>query len=400
MPHEPLDRFFDRLVSDVPMSRREVLRRLAATGLAVGGAGTLLSACGDVGGAATTTAATTAAVRHPPGPIDEVVFSNWPLYIDRKVLKGWERRYDARLRYLEDINDNEEFLAKVRPDLEAGRSTGRDLVALTDYMAARWVHRGWVEPLDRRNIPNAKNLQPALATIAFDPGRRFSLPYQAGISGYGYDIKRTGREITSAEDLFDPAFKGRVTVSTEWRDTTGLILLAEGKDPAKATKDDVLAVIERLDKAARSGQLRRFTGSDYTTDLAKGNVWIAGGYSGDIAQLQSDNPNLRFAIPDAGAIVFADNYLIPKHAKEPYGAETFVNYTYDPVVAAKLAKAIGYFSPVRGAQEEVAKTDPKLAANPLIFPDAATLARLHPYPTFSDADEREITAAMQRVTGA
>ena len=398
--HESMDRFFDRLVSGEPISRRDVLQRMAAAGVLVGGSSTLLAACGGVSGNKSKGPQSAANVSHPKAAIGTLVVSNWPLYIDKKTVPGWEKAVGAKMKYLEDYNDNEEFYAKVRQQLEAGSGIGRDIAVPTDWMAGRWINRGYAMPLDKKNIPNAKNLQPSLQHPPFDKNRDYTLPWQSGITGIGYNPKKTGRKLTKFDDLFDPKFKGRVTMFTEWRDTIGLLLAGEGKDPSKGTKDDYLAGIEKVDKANQSGQIRRFTGNDYTKDLAAGNLWACVAWSGDLVQLQSDNPDLEFLVPEGGGMSWSDNMLIPQKAHSPYGAETFMNYVYDPEVAAQIAAYVNYFCPVKGAKEVLAAKDPKLAENPLIFPDDATLAQLHAYPSLGDAAERELTAQMQKVTGA
>ena len=399
MQPDSIDRFFDRLVSGEPISRRSALRAMAAAGLTTSAA-SFLAACGGVSGTATNKSAITTTASHPKTAIGTVVFSNWPLYIDRKVIPPWDKKYSGSLKYIEDINDNEEFFAKVRQELETGRSIDRDLVALTDWMAGRWVELGYVEPIDKRNVPNMKNLQDNLLHPPFDKNRNFTLPWQAGISAIGYNPKKTGRTLTSVNDLFDPKFKGRVSMFSEWRDSAGLVLLGMGKDPTTASKTDYENAINKIDDENKKGQIRRFTGNDYTKDLAAGNLWACTAWSGDLVQLQSDNPDLKFLVPQEGGMTWSDNMMIPQKAKSPYGAETFMNYVYDPVVAAKIAAYVNYFCPVKGAQEVLQKTDPKLAANPLIFPDAATLKLLHAYPSLGQDAERALTAQMQGVTGA
>jgi spermidine/putrescine transport system substrate-binding protein len=127
---------------------------------------------------------------------------------------------------------------------------------------------------------------------------------------------------------------------------------------------------------------------------------VALAYSGDLVQLQSDNPNLRFAYPDEGAMFFTDNMMIPAKADHPFAAETMMNFVYEPDIAAKIALYVNYLSPVKGVKQLVEKEDPKLANNPLVFPSDAILAKLHPYPALSDADERTMKEAMAQVTGA
>lgn len=402
MPHEePIERVVERLLNGDDHSRRVFLRRMGAVGL-VAGAGSLLAACGEVGGSSSgTVAATTPAkVSHAKTAIGSITVSNWPLYIDKKTPKEWERKEGAELKYLEDINDNESFYAKVRQDLEADRSIGRDIVTLTDYMAARWIERGFVEPIDKANVPNAKNLSPSLQSPSWDPERAYTLPWQSGMTGIGYNPKKTGGKLTGMEDLFDPRFKGRVTFLSEWRDSTTLLMLADGINPADATVDDVMAQLDKMEEASASGQIRRFTGNDYAKDLASGNVWACVAWSGDIVQLQADNPDLEFLIPEAGAGIWSDNMMIPAHAEQPYGAETWMNFYYDPAVAAQLAAYVNYVSPVEGAREHMLDIDPGLAENQLVFPDAETQKRLYPVVNLTGADEREVTARMQEIAGA
>ena len=340
--------------------------------------------------------------RHPKVPIGNWTFSNWPLYIDKKVLKDVRQaKYGGHVKYVEDINDNDEFYGKVRQQLQADQPIGRDIVTLTDFMAVKWVRNRYVEPLDKKNMPNVvKNLVDNLKSVPYDKKRDFTVPWQSGAVGLGYNPKKTGRELNSINDLFDPAFKGRVTMLYEPYDSASSTLLGMGVDPTKAKIDQILEAIEKIEQASDAGQFRRFTGNDYSTDLAKGNIWVALAYSGDIVQLQSDNPDLKFVYPDEGAMLFTDNMMIPAKAEHIYAAEKMMDFVYEPEIAAKLAIYVNYLSPVKGVKEIVEKTDPDIANNPLIFPSDEIRAKLHPYPALSDADERTMKEAMAKVTGA
>jgi spermidine/putrescine transport system substrate-binding protein len=383
-------------------SRRVFISRSASLGLALSGSGFLLQACGGVEGTAKKdpTATPKAGVSHPKVAIGDWTFSNWPLYIDKSVLKEFNAEFGGKVKYLEDINDNFEFFGKVRQQLSQGTPIGRDLVALTDYMCARWVRSGFAEPIDKKNVPNASNLVSNLKSINYDPERAFTLPWQSGAIGLGYDIKQTGREITSVEELFNPEFKGKVTMLSEQYDSAGTTLLSMGVNPSEATVDQQLEAIAKIDEANQAGQFRRFTGNDYTTDLTKGNVAIALAYSGDLVQLQSDNPDLRFAYPEEGAMLFTDNMMLPAKVEHPYAAETFMNYVYDPEVAAKICAYVNYISPVDGVREILEKEDPKLAENELIFPPDEVRAKLHAYPNFTAEEESTVAEEMAKVTGA
>jgi spermidine/putrescine transport system substrate-binding protein len=396
-----VERALEELLFAERVSRRRFLGRTGAAGLALSGLASALAGCSIEGEAQHgINASKTVTVRHPKSSMTGLVWANWPLYIDKKSLKTFDRRYGANVRYVEEINDNFEFFGKVRQQLATGRSIGRDIVTLTDYMAARWVRDGYCEPLDKRNIPNIKNLTSNLKSINYDPKRTYTLPWQSGGTGIGYNPKKTGRKLESVNDLFDPAFKGRVTMLQEPYDSACLVLLGMGIDASTAKIDQILKAIEKIGKAKDAGQIRRFTGNDYTTDLAKGNVWVSVAYSGDLVQLQADNPELEFVYPKEGAMLFTDNMMMPKHVEHPYAAETLMNYYYEPEVAAKVAAYVNYISPVQGAKEVLLRTDPELATNPLIFPPDEVRKRLHPYPALSPADERTMQQAMADVTGA
>jgi|SRR5918998_1273018 spermidine/putrescine transport system substrate-binding protein len=381
------------------LSRRRFISRTGSMGLAL-----MLAGCTEIEGTAQREQAKKAAgvprVNHPKTEIGNWTFSNWPLYIDKKVLKQFNKRYGGKVKYVEEINDNNEFYGKIRQQLENGQPIGRDIITPTDYMSSRLVRLNYIEPLDKRNIPNFANLVDNQRSINFDPNRDYSLPWQSGAIGLGYNIKKTGRELTTVNDLFDPKFKGRVTMLAEPYDAANTVLLGDGVDASKATLDQILGAIEKIDKANREGQFRRFTGNDYTTDLAKGNVWVSLAYSGDLIQLQSDNPDLRFVYPEEGAMLFTDNMMLPAKVEHPYAAETFMNYVYEPEVAAVICAYVNYISPVKGVREILAKTDPELAENELIFPPDEVAAKLKAYPALSTADERAMQEAMAQVTGA
>jgi spermidine/putrescine transport system substrate-binding protein len=398
-----IERALEEFFESERLSRRRFIGRAGSSGLALTGLASVLAACGGVQGEAEKASKSkpdTAAVSHPKTDIGNWTFANWPLYIDKKVLKNFNQQFGGKVKYVEEINDNFEFFGKVRQQLQANKPIGRDIVTLTDYMAARWVRLGYTEPIDKKNVPNFSNLVDNLKTINYDPKRAYTLPWQSGATSIGYNIKKTGRELKSIKDLFDPKFKGKVTMLSEPYDSASAVLLGDGVDASKASLDQLLGAIEKIDKANQKGQFRKFTGNDYTQGLAKGDIWVALAYSGDMVQLQSDNPDLRFAYAEEGSPLFTDNMMMPKGVEHAYAAETMMNYVYDPEVAAKIAAYVNYISPVKGVKEILLKKDPKLANNPLIFPPDEIAKKLYPYPALSPKDEQTMQEAMAKVTGA
>ena len=387
------------------LTRRQVLERAALGGAALTIPGFLAACGGGVKGTGGTTAATTAATG--AGTLaGKLTISNWPLYIDvdektkrHPTLDAFTKELGVHVSYLEDVNDNDQWFGKNQATLAQGKGIGRDLTVLTDWMAARMVRLGYVQKLDRSAIPNAANLVETLAHPGWDPNREYSLPWQSGLTGVGYDPKRVGGDVTSVAQLLDdPKLKGKVAFLSEMPDTMGLMLLDGGSDPTKVDATAFDAAIARLQKGVDSGQIRQFTGNDYAPLLAKGDLWACVAWSGDMVQLIADNPSLRFGIPDPGGMIFTDNMLIPTGG-DVFTASTFMNYVYRPEVAAQIEAYVNYICPVQGAKEEVAKLDPALAANPLVFPDAATLAKVKIFDAEA-ADDKALKQKFQAVIGA
>jgi spermidine/putrescine transport system substrate-binding protein len=299
----------------------------------------------------------------------ELTISNWPLYIDKQTIPNFEKESGVTTKYIEDINDNTEFFGKLRPQLAQGEAGGRSIIVPTDWMAEKMYDLGYIQNLDKESIPNVtENLIPSLQSPSFDPERNYSVPWQSGMTGI-IVRKDLAPDITSINDLFDPKYKGKVTMLSEMRDTVPLVMKADGIDPENATDEDWMAAIDKIQQAADSGQIRDFTGNDYADDLTRGDVVAAIGWSGDAVQLQADNPNIEWRMPDEGCMLWTDNMLIPVGAPNTAAALAFMDYVYDPEVAADITEYVQYVSPVNGVKEILVERDPKIANNQLIFPD-------------------------------
>lgn len=388
------------------MTRRSLLRASAGGALTVGGLGAL-SACGIP--AAGLAKGGTSAEDHSAAE-KTVNFSNWTEYIDlddsgkrHPTLDTFRRRTGIQVKYTEDINDNSEFFAKLKPQLSAGQDTGRDLIVLTDWLAARMIRLGWVQKLDQTHLPHAySNLSPQFRNPDWDPGRAYSYPWQGISTVIAYNKKALdGIEVKSVSDLLDnPKLKGRVGFLSEMRDSMGMTLLDLGKDPADFTDDDFDAAISRLQKAVDKGQIRRFTGNDYTSDLAKGDLAACVAWAGDVVQLKSDSPDVDFVVPDSGYVTSTDNLLIPNKARHKTNAERLIDFYYEPAQAAALAAYINYVSPVDGVKPYLAKIDEGAANNPLIVPDKAMQAKSHAFRSLSQKEETAYETKFAKLTGA
>ena len=368
------------------LTRNELLRRGAASG-ALLAFPSILAACGgggDGGGSS------------DGGELKTVLnFANWPYYIDIKKPTSRQKfteQTQIKVNYYEEINDNAEYFAKVQGPLSQGNGIDRDIFVFTDNsrFPGLLVDQGWVQELDKDLIPNITNLVDAQASPPFDPDRSYSLPWQSGMTGIAWNEAVTG-PVTSVQQLLeDPKLKGKITMLQELADSVGVVMLQNGDDPGSVTDESFNRAIDTVQAAVDSGQIRRFTGNDYAQPLANGDLAAAVAWSGDVVQLLPDNPKLKWAVPESGGMIWTDNMLIPTGGSVPT-ASTYMNSVYDPAIAAQIAAYINYVTPVKGAKEELAKTNPELANNPLIFPDDDTLSQVKQFDSVALDNEEYIT---------
>ncbi len=392
------------------MSRRGFLRGAGVAGLGLG-VPSLLAGCGTEGAKQS---ADSCVSKDYSSTEKKLNFSNWIEYLDEaEVTKGgkkvtvfptlqqFEKESGIDVKYVTDINGNVEFFGIVRNQLADCQPTGRDIFALTDYMAARIVDLGWLQKLDKKNMPNVTaNLAESLKSPSWDKNRDYSVPWQSGLTGIAYNSKLTG-EVKSFEELVTRAdLKGKITLLSDMHDTMIFMLLIDGSDPNDFTDDEFGSAVDRLQKIVDSGQVRAFTGNDYAQDLAKGNIAACEAWSGDVIQLQFDDPNIKFVAPEEGLSIWSDNMLVPNKARHKTNAEKLMNHYYDPEVAAQLAAWVNYICPVAGAQEAMAKIDKSLVENELIFPTDELLSKTYSLKPLDSKTEQKYQKQFAAVTGA
>ncbi|HEY0815080.1 MAG TPA: spermidine/putrescine ABC transporter substrate-binding protein [Pseudonocardia sp.] len=405
-PLPPELRALVALQSGGRLSRRSVLRGAGALGV-----GAFLAACGTPGtsapaaGAGPTTAAGPTPAKDVSDTEKRVDWANWTLYLDYDdktktypTLEAFKKKTGLDATYSEDIDGNDTYYGKIQGQLANGQDIGKDIITLTDWMAARLIRMGYTQELDKANIPNAKNILPSLQNVGFDPGRAHSLTWQSGFAGLAWNKAEVPGGLHVLSDLWKPELKGRVEVLDEWRDTMGLIMSEQGVDISGPWGADQFgAAIDVLKKQITSGQIRQVKGNSYKEDLVSGDAVAVIGWSGDITQLNSENGDKwEFAVPDSGGTLWSDNLMVPVGARHKHNAETLMNYYYDPQVAAQVAAYVTYICPVQGAQAAVT---PDLASNPLIFPDAATLGKVKVIRTLSGDEETKFGGQFQSTIG-
>ena len=356
------------------LSRRALLGTTAATGLALAGCAPPEPPAG--GGPAT--------LKLPEDLSDQekvLKWANWTAYLDVKekskkypTLEGFMEQSGIEVTYSEDIEDNDSYFAKVGPQLRAGQTIDRDLFTLTDWMSARVIREQLCQPLELAQMPNVvANLLQPLKDVPFDPGRNYSVTWQSGFAGIGYNKDKVGRELRTLDDLWAEDLKGRVVVLSEYRDTAALVMQSQGVDITSGWgKTEFESAIELIEQKIEDGYIRKVKGNSYLEDLTSGNSLAGITWSGDIFILAYDtgDPSWTFAIPESGGTLWSDNLMVPITSTHRRNAQKLIDYYYDPAVAAEVAAYVNYVCPVNGAQAEMEKIDPELAASPFIFPTA------------------------------
>jgi Spermidine/putrescine-binding periplasmic protein len=340
-----------------------------------------------------------------------VRWANWTAYLDYDEetkqypsLQGFIERTGIEATYSEDIEDNDAYYNKIRPQLIAGQDIGRDIFTFTDWMANRVIREQMCQPLELIRIPNANNMLEPLKDVSFDPGRTHSLTWQSGFAGIGYNKAKVGRELKSLDDLWADDLKGKVTVLSEFRDTVGCILLQQGVDISQPIgKAEFEKAVAEVEKRMKDGNIRRIKGNSYIEDLKTGNAVAGIVWSGDlfILRAETEDPNWEFVIPESGGTLWSDNLMVPITSTHRRNAEELMNYYYEPEVAAQVAAYVNYVSPVKGAKEVLAQTDPELAESPFIFPSEEYIAEnnIKGFSALSAEDDADFSAIWQKVMG-
>jgi spermidine/putrescine transport system substrate-binding protein len=380
-------------------SRRRFLGGGAAAAAAFALGPAFLAACGS--STTTSSSSSSAAPADDGSPATgNLRISNWPLYMADGFVAAFQKSSGLTVDYKEDFNDNEEWFAKNKEPLSRKQDIGADLAVPTQFMALRLKGLGWLNEISDTRVPNRKNLRPDLLNDTSDPGRKFTAPYMSGMTALAYNKAATGRAITKIDDLWDPAFKGKVSLLSDMQDGLGMLMLSQGSSLSEPTTETVQKAVDLVKEQKDKGQIRRFTGNDYADDLAAGNIVIAQAYSGDVVQLKADNPDLDFVVPDSGGTWFIDTQVIPYTTQNQHAAEAWINYVYDKPNYAKLVAFTQYVPVLADMTDELNKIDPKLATNTLINPPKDLQDRLHTWTALTDEQTQEFNTAYASVTGS
>jgi spermidine/putrescine-binding protein len=289
----------------------------------------------------------------------------WTNYLPKGVIDDFQRRTGISVN-VDTYDSNEAVLEKLQSGV-----AGYDVVVPSDYMLKILIPQGLVRPLDRSRLPHFGNLDPRFLNQKFDPGNGHSVPYLWGTTGIGYDKRKVQGPVDSWAALFDPQHAGRILMLDDPREAFGAALKLMGRSINERDPGVLRQAAERLKEQKRL--VRTFNSSDFANLLAAGDVDLAQGWNGEIAEVVSHAPDrLAYVVPKEGGTLWIDNLAIPTGARNVDAAYALLDYLMEPEVAAKIVNGVHYAGANRAALPLI---EAKIRQNPAIYPPQEVLDR-------------------------
>jgi spermidine/putrescine-binding protein len=289
----------------------------------------------------------------------------WTNYLPQDVVADFEKRTGIDVR-VDTYDSNETLLAK----LQSG-AADYDLVVPSDYMLKVMIQQKLLREIDRARLPGIANLNPRFLDQKVDPGNRHSLPYLWGTTGIGYDKTKAAAPIDSWGALFDPRSAGRILMLDDVREAFGASLRLMGRSINETDPAVLRQAAERLKEQKRL--VRTYNSSDFANLLAAGDVDVAQGWSGEMAEaVAASQGKLAYVVPKEGGTLWFDSLAIPASARNTEAAYEFLRYVLEPETAARIVNGTHYAGANRAA---LAKIEPAIRNDPAIYPPQEVLDR-------------------------
>ncbi len=345
-------------------------------------------------------------------------FANYTQYIDtdpgdqgrHPTLEAFTRETGIKVSYDEVIDDSASWFGKIQPEFASGQGIGYDLMVLGgDSYLTKYIELGYLAPLDHSRLSNFAEYGGAtFKNSSFDRGNVYTVPWQSGMTGIGYDPAKVGRKITSWQDLLDPKLRGKVGMWNDAVQMGNIALLAVGVDPETSTHADWRKAAAWLREQRDAGLVRSYSTATYQSSLQRGDLYASLVYSGDVFQANRSGSRLEFVIPDEGGLLWTDNLCIPSTAAHPVDALTYMDYVYRPEVAAKISETVQFVCPVPAAQPVIQRDAAaatgklrsllgSLSTSPLVFPTKADEAKLRHLRVLDETEERQWNALFEPI---
>jgi len=282
---------------------------------------------------------------------DEVNLYAWSEYVPQAILDGFTEETGITINY-DAYSSNEELLAK----LQAGAS-GYDVIIPSDYIVSIMASQGMLEELDLSAIPNFANIGDDYKNLPFDPGNKYTVPYQWGTTCLVVDTSKVTRPITSWADLWDPEFAGKIVLVDDEREVLGMVLAVLGYD--NNSIDPAQLEEARVKFQELMPNIRLFDSDSPKTALLAGEVWLGQTWNGEAAIAHSENPDIDYIFPEEGCTMWYDNLAIPADAPHVDAALELINYILRPESGVLITYEFPYSNPNLAAIDLLATEDPE-----------------------------------------
>ena len=288
----------------------------------------------------------------------------WSAYIAEDTLKRFEKETGIRVRF-DTYDSNEALLEKIQSGV-----ADYDVIVPSDYMVRILNQQGLLERLDPSRLQNSKNLSPRFRDLPYDSTNAHSIPFLWGTSGIGYNKTKVTELVDSWAILWNPKYKDRILMLDDQRECFGTALKWKGHS-LNSTNPAELEEAKNL-LLQQKPLVKTYSSSSFDEILMSGDVWIAHGWSGQLAKAKDQNQDLDYVIPKEGSTIWVDNLAIPRSARHKEEAYVFFNFCLDPKNAADITNYSGYASPNEAAKPFI---KPEILNDPARYPDEATLAK-------------------------
>jgi len=284
----------------------------------------------------------------------------WSEYVPQELLDAFAKEYKVKVNY-DTYSSNEELLAK----LQAGK-TNYDVIIPSDYTVGIMIAQKMLEPMDLDHLPNLVNVDPQFLNLPFDPGNKYSVPYQWGSVGIAVNTAKVSKPIVKFADLWDPTFKGKLVVLDDEREIIGMALLVLGYDKNSTDPAQLEAAKKKLIELKPN--IKLYDSDSPKTALLSGEVVAGIVWNGEAALAHQENSKITYVLPEEGMGLWYDNLAIPKGAPHKDAAVAFINFVLRPDMSILITKAFPYSSVNKAALELLKTKDPAAYKQYMEFP--------------------------------
>ena len=287
----------------------------------------------------------------------------WSAYISDETIGKFQQQTGIQVHY-DTYDSNEALLEKLQSGV-----TEYDVVVPSDYMSRILIHQNLLEKLDHSKLPGFSSLGPRFRSLPYDPNNQHTVPFLWGTTGIGYDKTKVTEPVDSWAILWNSKYKDRILMLDDPREAFGSTLKWKGhsvntKDPAELKEARDLLIQQKP-------LVKTYNSSSFDEVLLSGDVWLAHGWSGQLAKAADQNPNLAYVVPKEGATIWIDNLAIPKGVRHLEEAYAFINFCMKPEIAGEITNFSGYASPSDAAKKFI---KPEILNDPARYPSEQTLA--------------------------